>query len=254
MLGARLGLLSLLALLGSSCNGDPAESTVISRQTISNTSTAPAAATLVPVPTASPTTAATATDLPGEPFTSPTGGTNLTVVGVAAGSSLNLRELPGVDHAVRTTVRPGAGLVATGRARLLSGGSGGVWTEVSNGATTGWASTQFLSFPGRTTAGRSQFIELNETFDGPQAVADRIRAGASTGAEGQVDVVIAEGPTATTAGQLLVIDILGFADDSVQGNRLRITGEAGPRDSLVVVGIESMVLCYRGVSPEGLCT
>lgn len=246
--------LILAALVASGCAGEPTRSTVINRTTISA-----AAATPIPTraaPAAAPTAASSvSTDLPGEPFAlAPAAGTSLAVVGVEGGSFLNVRALPGTDNEIVSTVASTAGnLIASGRARILGGATGSVWVEVTTDGTTGWASSQFLSSVGRTAPGTSQFLNLDDAFEGPFQVVDHIRANALGLSEGQLKVVIVDGPTVSGSSEIIVVDILGFADDSLLGNRLRVIGEAGPRGSFVVAGIETTVLCRRGVSADSLC-
>ena len=58
-------------------------------------------------------------------------------------------------------------------------------------------------------------------------------------------------------------DVVGFADDSVAGERLRITGRRMIADlphtavasvfAYELIGVESTIICYRGVTADGIC-
>lgn len=253
--GVALSGLVVALFAGAGCSSGPSESRVISRQTIGTL-----APTAAPVPESVPEATQLplrepADDLPGQPSPiTPRSGSSLSVVGVGGGSYLNVRALPGTEYSVIDTVAAAdSNLIATGRAQILDSGSDSIWYEVTTVSGSGWASSQFLSFTGRTTPGRSQFLELDETFDAAVDVVAQVRTNSQAAGEGSIDVTVVDGPTSNGSSQIMVIDITGFADDAVLGNRLRVIGDPGPRGSFVVVGIESTLLCRRGVTADALC-
>ena len=217
----------------------------------------PVPAAVLPTATAVVTATPTSSDgLPGVAIAVPIAeGARLTVVGIEAGSSLNVRELPGVEHPVATSLSVGGQpAVATGRARLLDDGTNAIWYEITTSDAIGWASGSFLA-PLAGTQPTSRWAEIGLAFDSPEQAVDGIRAAVlAQPGEGSPSVVVVAGPSADGERTSVTIDILGYLDDSVAGERLRIIGEAGPRGSFVISGIESTWLCQRGsANSEGLC-
>lgn len=123
---------------------------------------------------------AAALPAPAEPICDPAQGTGMTVVGVAANDTLNIRKGPASSYALISRIKPGeAGVTATGRVAwakgqcttTCSGAEGGlndigrsiafackskgqIWYEVkrSTGAV-GWASGKFLDLNGTVDDG-----------------------------------------------------------------------------------------------------
>lgn len=191
-----------------------------------------------------------AADLPGEVLeVYPYEGAELAVVGVEAGDTLNVRSIPGVDGDVVTELDPLAtGLVASGHNRSVDDA---LWVEVSVGSDSGWVNGAYVSHLGESmdvtadlpdpTLYESTIVNLIDTI-----VAQR--SGESTTA---TSVTVAE--TYDDSGADVTIDILGFQDDSVAGERIRII--AGPSDrgaGYELISLDVTPLCSRGVS-EGLC-
>lgn len=277
-----------LALTIGACASNQPQSTVIARNpqnvvapptivaaiptavpvfgTATPTAPAPGLSTATPVPaavaptaTAAATATPTSTDgLPGVAIAVPISeGARLAVVGIEAGSSLNVRELPGVEHPVTTSLSvAGQPAIATGRARLLDNdGTRAIWYEITTSDAIGWASGSFLA-PLAGTQPTSRWAEIGLAFDSAEQAVDGIRAAVLAQPTGgpQPTVVVVTGPSADGDRTSVTIDIVGFLDDSVLGERLRIIGEPGPRGSFVISGIESTSLCRRGSgSGEGLC-
>jgi hypothetical protein len=177
----------------------------------------------------------------------------LGVVGVQYDDTLNVRSGPSIAFDVVATLDPTqVDISGTGNGWQLP--SGTVWWEIDTGVVVGWANQRFLSrFAGvdditSVVVGNLGEIPLAETMlELGAIVANSV---ASTDVESDIVVVVA--PTVGDLGEI-TIDVLGLADDSVEGWRLHIFGqptESGEGFSLMAV--EATILCQRGVSSE-LC-
>ena len=205
--------------------------------------------------TSSTTAAPTPSELPGQRIDIfPNDGVELGVVGVEADDVLNVRAAPGVEYEVVAELDPLAdGILPTGHNRQLDDCS--IWAEIDAGGETGWASTAFLAHLGATRDTTSELYP--EVADRPRGdtmlqlgelVADQV---AGDG-EPEPEVVVVDGPTVGDLGEITV-DVVGFPDDSVLGERLHIFAEPDPGgESFTVRTVESTTLCRRGVS-DGLC-
>lgn len=186
-------------------------------------------------------------DLPGEPVEGgfPLEGAELGAVGVVAGDVLHLRAGPGTEHDSVAELEPLAtGLVASGHNRQLDDGS--LWAEVTVEGTTGWVNTAFVSHPGPVTDVTAELGEppTAATLEQLAVAVAHVLAGP------EPTVTIADGPREGDLGEV-VVDVLGFADDAVAGERLHVL--AAPTDGgWTVRTVEATLLCARGVS-EGLC-
>lgn len=260
MLLRRLAIgIAAAALFATACGPDDGDST---GSGASSTSTAAEATTSEPdVPTtttdaSSPSTTEAGetvdtipdSELPGEPFDLfPYEDATLSVVGVEAGDFLFVRAGPGTSYPEVVALDPmTTDIRAHGVNRMLD--EGGAWALVDIHTFTGWASLRHLLQPGP--------VEdlTHEIGDVPPASSiDELAANVA-------DVRTADTPEAETtivarpeSGDLheIVVDILGFRDDAVGGERLHIfaTAEDG---SFRVKSIEVTVLCSRGVE-DGLC-
>lgn len=202
----------------------------------------------------STTTAVADEDLPGEPIDIyPYEGAHLGVVGVEAGDTLNVRTGPGTDFDVVAELNPlSQEPTATGRNRTLDDGS--LWVEVAVGDETGWVNGGYVAQPGAV---------VDITADVPAAsgetaveLAEVIAAGRASSDEGpQPTVTVVAGPNEDEGGEEVTVDIIGLADDAQKGERLIVvaapaTGGTG----YAVVSVESIALCARGVTGDGLCT
>jgi hypothetical protein len=197
-------------------------------------------------------------ELPGDPIEIfPFEGDEVGVVGVEADDVLNVRSGPGVQFDIVAELEPLAtGVVATGHNRSLNGAD--IWAEVEADGATGWVNTAYLAYLGDTEdvtyqiAGAPGGLPQAETMlELGDAVADT-RTGNGEG-EMTPDVVVVDGPTVADLGEI-TIDIVGLADDSVLGERLRIFAEPDPGgESFTVRTVESTTLCRRGVTDDGLC-
>lgn len=254
--GARL---LVVAALLAGCGGG-AETTSTASPTAPATAASP---TSSPAPSQEPTSPASPTSptsdataqsgesrLPGEQTTGPEAGSTLAVVGVAADDVLNVRDVPGIGGQVIGELDPLADDVeVTGRARTVDRS---VWWQIEGGAVEdGWVNARYLAWLGDTTDVTSELEErpgagsLEELAD---AVAE-LRA--PFDAEG-LDVVVSAGPTVGDLGEITV-DLVGFPDDAVRGERLHLFAVVDEGDQRFTLRtVERTLLCSRGVS-DGLC-
>lgn len=192
--------------------------------------------------------------MPGDPVDlGPRAGDALAVVGIAHDDVLALRETPGDEGSVVTTVAPTeAGLIAQGQTRSLPGA---FWTLVEWGGTPGWVNLRHVAY-------------LGDTFD---ATADRLAAiGARPSARTMTELgrIITESmrsPDAEPTPRLVVVvgesvgdlgevtlDLIGLADDSLRGYRVHVFGEP-VNGGFVLRTVEVTNLCARGVGAGRLC-
>lgn len=249
----RRFLTSLLAasLLLGACGDDDAETAATETETVTETETETESDT----GSSSTTAADTPSELPGEridifPYEAALVG----VVGVAADDVLNVRAAPGVQYEIVAELDPLAdGISPTGHNRQLDDGA--IWAELEVDGTTGWASTAFLAHLGAT---RDVTAEMYPAVgDRPRGetmvqIGEQVASQAAGDGEPVPDVVVVDGPTVGDLGEITV-DVIGYPDDAVLGERLHVFAEpdAGG-ESFTVRTVESTVLCRRGVS-DGMC-
>lgn len=259
-----VGAFTALGLLLAACGDSETDAT----DSTTEQGAATTSSSSVPEPestttTSEPPTTAVANDpvpddeLPGEPFDfAPAGGSELAVVGVAADDVLNLRALPDPSAEILGTLDPLGIAEITDRKRIIGDA---IWVEVvldDGGAA--WANLNFLKplagvrdvtgditdLLGGSLPTAASADELVEAFE-----AQILAASTEDGGEGP-------GPTATVVaanddGSTATIDVTGYLDDSVLGDRLTIaiTDDGG---SFSITAIESAPICQRGVD-GGFC-
>lgn len=246
-----LGLL-VASLLLTGCGDDDdteatAESTTSTTEADSTTTTAESGT--------SPSDTTASAELPGERMDIfPYEGTTVAVVGVDAGDRLNVREAPGSGAEVVAELDPLADdIAASGHNRRLDDGS--LWAEVRVGGVTGWANTEYLAHLGPVTditaelypgpadrPSAETMLELGEAVASPRAGQD----------EPQPRIVVVAAPSVGDVGEV-TLDVVGYPDDSVLGERLHVFAEPDPGgESFTLRSVESTTLCRRGVS-DGRC-
>lgn len=191
-----------------------------------------------------------AADLPGEVLEIyPYEGAELAVVGVEEGDTLNVRSIPSVDGDVVTELDPLAtGLVASGHNRTVGNA---LWVEISVGGQSGWVNGTYVTHLGESMDVTADLPDPTLYESTIVNLIDTIVAQRSAESTTATSVTVAE--TYDDSGADVTIDILGFQDDSVAGERLRII--AGPSDrgaGYELISLDVTPLCSRGVS-EGLC-
>jgi hypothetical protein len=246
--------LTAFALLAAVCGDDDDAQTA----TDETTTTVEADDTTTSTSTTEGTTSTTATptpaQTPGERIDIfPYEDAELAVVSVAADDVLNVRAAPGVSYEIVAELDPLAdGIRATGHNRNLDDGS--IWAEVEVDGTTGWANTAFLAQLGDTDDTTSRVYP--DTADRPVAdtmvqLGEEVARDVAGADADDVTIVVVDGPSVGDLGEITV-DVTGFRDDSVLGERLRIFAVEEGGESFRLRTIEATTLCRRGVS-DGLC-
>ena len=235
-------------LLVAACGDDDD----VSSDTTTTTTTADATSTTGEATTSSSTTSAAPGDLPGEVIDIfPYEGAELGVVGVAHDDTLNVREGPGTSFDVVTELAPTAvGITATGHVRDVGDA---FWTEVDTSDGTGWVNVRFVSQLGSTddvtaeVEGDGGLPSAASVLDAGLAVAER-----RASQEPPSDIVVVSAPSAGDLGEV-TIDVIGFGDDAVGGERLHVfTASEDGGATHRVRSVERTLLCTRGVD-GGAC-
>lgn len=172
---------------------------------------------------------------------------DLAVVGVERDDVLNVRSGPGAGNAVVVELAPTAsGFTATGRTRDLSGGR---WTQIETGGTTGWVNARYLALVGQTEDATGMFADPVRARTPARLAAtmvDRLYPDPP-----RPRVVVVEGPRRGDLTEL-VVDVVGIGDDTATGWRWRVFAESAGAGYRMRT-IEETVLCSRDVTDEGLC-
>lgn len=275
-MGRAVALLGALVLVVAACGdaGEPATSVPPPATTAPAVTSAPTTAapttTTAPTTTVAPTTTAetttttaaptttvapTAPTRQGEPFDTyvpiPSEGPVIGVVGVRFDDTLNVREGPGVQFGVVTTLAPTAtGIQGTGSGWQTPNGA--IWWEIDTGDHFGWASSRFLARLGDTTDLTSSVVgSLGGLPSAPtmEALGELV---AETFVDPDVGSDVTQ-VTPATVGDLgeVTFDVIGLGDDSVGGVRLHVFGT--PDDGgFALRSVEGTTMCSRGVS-DGIC-
>ena len=208
-----------------------------------------------PSPSPSDEPEASPTELAGEPFEGPPLGgrpASLAVVGVDRDDVLNVRRGPGTDEEVVTTLDPLATEVAaTGRARLLPGS---IWLEVTVGGTTGWASSRYLAFLGRTDDITQQVIDAAGSRPRAATLPELASTVAALRAseEPPSRIAVSGDPSVGDLGEVTV-DVVGIGDDAILGERLVVFATQDDAGSFTLRTVEATQLCMRGPGTEAGC-
>ncbi|MDG2111036.1 MAG: SH3 domain-containing protein, partial [Actinomycetota bacterium] len=164
---------------------------------------------------------------------------------------LNVREAPGIDRDIVTTLAPTAsGIVAEGHTRFLPNS---VWYQVTANGVTGWASARFLAFLGNTDDATAEIVSDLGGLPTEETLLDLGQTIASTmvSVEPASRVTVTEAPTVGDLADV-TIDIVGLGDDALAGFRLHIFAQPDG-DGWALKSVERTILCTRGLS-GGLCT
>lgn len=244
--------LAVVVLLAAGC-GDDDDTTATG-----TTSSAAGDTTTTPSSTTEPetsTTSAGGDELPGERIEIfPYEGAALAVVGVGADDVLHVRSAPEPTASSQQTLAPLADdITATGHNRQL--GDGAIWAEVETSEDRGWVNTAYVAHLGATDDATARLYP--QTADRPVAdtleqLAQQVAGDAAGDDEPVPRIVIVDGPSVGDLGEVTV-DVLGYPDDSVYGERLHLFAEEEGGESFRLRTIEATTLCRRGVDAEDRC-
>lgn len=190
--------------------------------------------------------------LPGEAWDGfAAAGDEFAVMGVAHDDELNVRSLPDASSDILTSVGPTeAGLIATGRARLLPES---IWYEVDVDGTVGWVNAAFVGFMGGTDDATSEYLAIGSQ-GGAETMVELARAvsAAFASEEPESRIVQSVAPTVGDLGEI-TYDVIGLGDDAIAGFRLHIFGTPDDNgETFSLRSIERTVFCSRGTDGE-LC-
>lgn len=210
--------------------------------------TADPAPTSPPVPTSRP-------DLPGEAFDLyvPETGEIVAVVGVAFDDILEVHAEPGENSPLLGTLPPVAtDVVSVGEGRALPAS---IWWRVARGELDGWVGSRYVSRLGLTDDITAQIVSSLGSIPAAETMLDlgMIVANERASIDPPSSVVVSAAPMVGDLGEI-TIDVVGFPDDSVGGERLHIFGQ--PLDSgegFSLKAVEATVMCSRGVTDDGFC-
>ena len=193
-------------------------------------------------------------ELPGDLYNiGPRAGEPMVVVGVAHDDVLNFRTLPDASSPIRATVAPQATspeVISMGEGRLLTGSA---WWHVTVDGQELWANSRFLGTLGDTY---DSFDELSSRLGGDledpsiEALVERLRAALS--ADGpEASATFVTDPDIGSGTQDVTVDLLGYGDDAIYGERIVLTvtdttGSGSPGVRLTAA--EATLICSRGVS------
>ncbi len=170
------------------------------------------------------------------------------VFGVEADDVLHIRQLPDPEAETLDNAAPTSELTLTGRERDVDSG---IWAEVETDDGVGWVNTAYLAFFADEQDRTAEFSEVPPAED------------AQTLAEGVAQRAVGEGEGSEHLEQMLVrpgeadgtgiwgIDVDGFRDDSVRGERWEVTIEQA-EGGYEVTTVTSRTVCFRGAE-DGLC-
>jgi len=241
------------AFVLSGCIGGSAVDTAVPSSAAIETETSAASATTTtttePEETATETTATTEAPRPTPPESmpgdvigfGPGAGDQIAVIGVEFDDVLNVRIAPGIDFDVVATLEPAADdVIAMGENRLLESS---FWVEIETADGPGWVNEAYVGF-----LGVSQTLPSDLTAEDANAEELGLLVAQTYASE--------EPPSRITLqasdGDVVTYDVLGLGDDAVKGFRLVVETSVSGGDR-VVVSVEEISLCGRGVDAELRC-
>ncbi len=252
--------LGAVALFVSACGGGSESvdaggtTTETAIETSSTTTTSTSTPATAPSTTAQAAPAAIPDDsLPGSAIDlGPGAGSTVSVVGVAFDDVLNVRTLPDAASDPIASLTPMVtDLVHTGRKRDVGAS---IWWEIQLPEGVGWANSNFLAPTAQTGDVTADLVARLGGLASASTVDALVRQVMDHYA------MVTEGPPPSVTlvaepvtGDLIEawVDVTGYPDDSVLGERLHlfIADEAG---IFGLRSVESTTLCRRGVA-DGLC-
>ena len=178
----------------------------------------------------------------------PRNGDRMVVVGVRFNDVLNVREGPGQEFSVVTTIEPASDDVSS--LGLAWASSGSTWYAVDIAGTQGWASSGFLTLQAGTFDFTSRVTEELGGLPESGSLIDLGMTVARTLATDDPPSRI-EQPTEVVVGEVgeMQVDVVGLGDDSVAGYRLHVVAD-NDEGTWRLTTVEATVLCTRGVDGD----
>ncbi|MFT7475657.1 MAG: hypothetical protein ACI81L_002597 [Verrucomicrobiales bacterium] len=176
---------------------------------------------------------------------------------------LNVRSNAGIDNPVLVTIGRSTELISTGGCETLGNLD---WWEVttSDGSSTGWVSSRFLSDLPVFNPGLGKAIVDTDNIGIGGETVDELMGNLAEkyGFEEDVVVTLIGEPIGQDAqGASVVYELTGLKDDASNGYRIEMdvlfdkTEENGEEIvSFTALKITNYALCTRGVTEDGLCT
>jgi len=175
------------------------------------------------------------------------------VVGIAFDDQLDVRVAPGLGFDIVAPLPPDAtGVTVTGRAWLLTWA---IWRQIGAGQTTGWVNSWHLALLGVTNDVTAEVVNAVASIPHVESMLDlgAMVAEFFRGTEGPCTVTVSAEPAGNDIGEV-TYDVIGVAADPIKGYRLRVFGQRDTdMGSYSLYAVERTLLCWRGVSGDGLC-
>jgi uncharacterized protein YraI len=163
------------------------------------------------------------------------------VVGVRHDDKLNVRRQPRASAPAVARLAP----LATGVKVLTK--TSGPWRQVRVKGRTGWAHGRYLAQLGKAVEVSDEGRDVGIAPTGLR-LARKVAARQAEGGDGPLT-----GPVLVAReGRTYTLDVLGYADDSVVGERFVVTVEPGEA-GFQVRTLRATPMCARGVDRAGLC-
>lgn len=174
------------------------------------------------------------------------------VIGVEFDDVLNLRELPGANHEIVSTIPPtDVSVFAHGFTRQLETSA---WIQVEHQNFVGWVNLRYIGYEGQIIDATSSYVaEVGElpTESTMLDLATLIAKSFKSEEDPASTITVTEAPTSGDLAEVS-IDIVGLGDDSIRGFRLHIF--AVPNSGgFTLKSIEQTIICGRGITTDGLC-
>ncbi|NNF62757.1 MAG: SH3 domain-containing protein [Acidimicrobiia bacterium] len=177
------------------------------------------------------------------------------VVGVGPQEHLNVRAAAGItNERVGQLEYDTRGVARIGPEQTVDGAD---WWQVTADGLTGWVHSGFLDLLGVPVNATDAYL-LNlgtPTVATASELAQALVASIETNSadsEGTLEVSVAG--ILDGEPSIAVIEVVGFADDSVGGEHLVVTMEPDDSAGWVITSIMSSPRCLRGVTTSGICT
>lgn len=202
------------------------------------------------------TTALQEVEIPGDPFDiGPGEGLRIDVIGVAHDDVLNFRALPDPSAEIGATAAPLAGspvVLSRGEGRLLERGA---WWAVAVDGQDLWANVAFLGLLGARGDVTTELVsQLGVAEAGSLDELTAAIAAVRGSGDPEPTITYVTDPDLGPGQQQVTIDLIGYGDDALLGERfvLTVTDQTTTMPSgVALMSAEATLLCYRGLVDGG---